>query len=805
MKIIIMGGVAAGASAAARLRRLDENAEIVLLERGEYISYANCGLPYHIGGVIPERESLLVMKPEKFQSWFHIDVRVRNEVTAIDPQRKTVSIRKPDGTTVSESYDKLLIATGSSPAELKIPGAEDHRIHHLWTIPDMDAILSTLKQGAKRAIVAGGGFIGIETAENLRKRGLEVTIIQRSGHLLPTLDPEMAVWLAQELNSDGIRILFHQEITEFKHEGEKLIAVLKDGIALETDLAVMSTGVKPNSELAAAAGLKTGARGHISVDEYMQTSDPHIYAAGDVVEIVDPITGNAAAIPLAGPANKQGRIAADNILAGNRRSYRGTYGASVIQCGSMTAATVGLNEEKLRKAGLCYHKIYTHPGSNAGYYPTSAQMHLKLLFAEDGRILGAQAVGIKGADKRIDVIASAMRNGATAPELAELELAYAPPFNSAKDPVNFLGMIARNVLDRVTIPAYADDLPPDALILDVREKAENELGAIPGAVNMPLGEIRSRMNGLDKTKEIITACQVGLRGYLAERILRQNGFKVRNLSGGYLTWKAFHPAPLGPAVPPEAPANRKEESAPTEPVRELDVRALACPGPVVRLKQKMEEMKEGDTLRLLAPLTFASDLQAWSDGSGNPVLSLGKKPDYLEAVLRKSGGSPATENIPVRSGHGCAIVLFSNDLDKALAALIIACGMAASGAKVGIFFTFWGLSVLRKNPAPEVGKNPVSRMFGWMLPKGASKLSLSKMNMGGMGTSMMKQIMKKQNVLSLPELLQQARSLGVRFVACEMAMNVMGITREELIEVDDVAGVASFVAMAKESSNTLFI
>lgn len=798
MKTVIIGGVAAGASAAARLRRLDESMEIVLLERGDYISYANCGLPYHLGGVIPERDSLLVMPEKKFKAWFNLELRTKNEVIAVNRQAKNVTVRRADGSEYEESYDKLLLATGSSPVAPSLPGADDSRIHSLWTIPDMDALGALVKEGAENAVVVGGGFIGLEAAENLRERGLHVTVVQHSGHVLPSVDREMAYLLEAELTANGVDVRLNSKLSSFRKKGDSLFAVLSDGSELAADLVVMSIGVTPNSGLAKSAGLELGTRGHIVVNERLQTSDPDIYAAGDAVEVIDRISGQKTAVPLAGPANKQGRIAADNI-AGRSSVYRGSWGASVIKIGALTAAGIGLTEAKLKQLGVVYHKIYTHPASNASYYPGGSQMHLKLMFAADGRILGAQAVGMKGVDKRLDVIGTAMQSGRTAPELAELELAYAPPFNSAKDPVNFLGMIAQNILDGTTHPAYADALPADALILDVREEAEYQAGAIPGAVNLPLGQLRSRLNELDRSREVIVHCQVGLRGYLAERILRQNGFSVRNLSGGYLTWKYTHAALPAPVVstpvrnvPPEASG------------RTLDVRTLACPGPVVRLKTEMENLAAGETLRLFAAGSFAPDLEAWVRSSGNELLGMEQKSDHLEAVLRKAGAG-GTDHVPVSSGRSASIVLFSNDLDKAMAALIIACGMAVSGKKVGIFFTFWGLSVLRRNPAPAVRKNLLSRMFGWMLPRGASELSLSKMNMCGAGTAMMKHVMKEQNVTSLPELLKQARELGVRFVACEMAMNVMGITREELIEVDDVAGVASFAEMAKDGGSTLFI
>ena len=803
MKVVIVGGVAAGAGAAARLRRLDETAEIVLFERGQYISYANCGLPYHVGGVIPNRESLLVMSPEKFKGWFNVDVRNNSEVVSIDRSEKSVAVRGPSGEYV-EKYDKLVIATGSSPVMMPLPGSDDPRVTRLWTIPDMDAIIAKVDAGAKRAVVIGAGFIGLETAENLNERGLDVMIVELMDQVLPTIDKEMSTPLAHELSTSGIALRLGRKVVAFENRAGVLSAVLDNEERLPADIVIMSVGVKPNSEIAKTAGLELGARGHVVVDEYLRTSDPDIYAAGDVVEVVDPVFGGKTAVPLAGPANKQGRIVADN-LAGRSSRYRGSYGAAVLKVGTLSAGSVGHTERRLRQMGVEYHKLYTHPASSASYYPGAAQMHLKFLFSPDNKILGAQIVGSKGVDKRLDVIAAAMRSGVSATELGEIELSYAPPFSSAKDPVNFAGMIADNVLHGNTKLVHADGIPADAVVLDVRTPEENALGAIPGSVNIPLARLRERLGELDKSKEIVVTCQVGLRGYIAERILRQNGFGVANLSGGYLTWTYFNPAPFIPAKK-TAVCSGKECTLEAFGAVELDVRALACPGPVVRLKQQFDDMDAGETVKLLAQLSFEPDLRNWIASTGNELVGVDKKADSLEAVIRKVAPSPSAASARVQGReHAAAIVLFSNDHDKAMAALIIACGMAASGAKVGIFFTFWGLSVLRRNPAPAVKKNFMSTMFGWMLPRGASKLTLSKMHMGGMGTMMMKQVMASQNVTKLPDLLRQARELGVKFVACDMAMGIMGITREELIEVDEVAGVASFVEMARGSNNTLFV
>lgn len=810
MKVIIIGAVAAGAGAAARLRRLDESAEIILLDKGQNMSYANCGLPYHLGKVIPQRETLLVMPPEKFNSWFNIDVRLQSEAVAIDRANKAVTILnrgENPAREYTESYDYLVIAAGSTPALPSLPGVNGSRVLPLWTLSDMDKIESRLAS-ARRVTVLGAGFVGLETAENLRKRGIETTIVVRSQILAP-FDKEMTAPLLEELAREGIVVEQGVEPTGFEETESGVTVLLSDGRRLESDLAILSLGVKPNSSLAQKAGLELGAKGHIIVSDTMQTSDECIYAAGDAVEVLDPILGGKTAIALAGPANKQGRIAADNI-AGRHSVYPGSYGASIIKVGALTAAHVGLSEKQLAKASVEYQCVYLHPLSNAGYYPGAARLDMKLLFSPEGKIFGAQIVGAKGADKRIDDIAAVMEMGKTVFDLSLLETAYAPPYNSAKDPVNFAGMIASNVIKGESQIVHANAIPADAVVVDVREAAEYELGCVPGAINVPLGAIRENLNRFDKSKLTVVYCQVGLRGYLAERILRQNGYNVRNLSGGYLTWKMFHPMPIQPArfgIEASAPVLSELRKDAVD----LDVRALPCPGPIIKIKKYFDELQPGEQAVIQAQAGFAPDLQSWAASSRNELISLKVVEDELRAVIRKSGGANAacpagncSSQIIFQEKSG-AIVLFSNDLDKVTAAFIIACGMAASGMKVGIFFTFWGLSALRKNPAPVVKKSFIARMFGWMLPKGAGKLTLSKMNMGGMGTAMMKQVMSSQNVPSLPELIQNARDLGVKFIACEMAMNVMGITREELIDIDEVAGVARFVELSRNSSSSLFI
>ena len=537
-KIVIIGGVAAGASCAARLRRLDETAQILILERGEYVSYANCGLPYHIGGVISDRDDLIVTKPEKFLAWFNIEVRLHSEVLSIDRASRRVLVKNIEKE-YYEEYDILVIATGAKAFSPKTYGDESGRVRHLWTLPDMDGIIASLKTDSPSVTIVGGGFIGLETAENLRHRGVEVNLVQRSGHVLPVFDAEMARPLAVELKNMGVNVLFGRVVKRYEESEGGIYTILDDGQRLFSNLVISSTGVKPNSKLALDADIECSKDGFIKVDEHMKTSDPNIYAAGDVVEIAEPIFNSKTHIPLAGPANKQGRIVADNI-AGIPSSYKGTYGASVLKLGSLTAASVGMTEKRLKSAGKKYIKIYTHPSSSASYYPGATRMDAKLMFSEDGTILGAQIIGQSGVDKRIDTIAQAMFNGLKAWTLGELELSYAPPFSSAKDPVNYLGYVASNVLSGKSTPVYADEIPEGAVILDVREPSETANGKIPGSVNIPLGQLRTRLNEIDKNRLIVCSCQVGLRGYLAERILKQNGFNAANLSGGYLTWKALN-------------------------------------------------------------------------------------------------------------------------------------------------------------------------------------------------------------------------------------------------------------------------
>lgn len=537
MRVVIIGGVAGGAGTAARLRRLDEKAEIIMVERGANISYANCGLPYNLGRVIPERDSLLLMTPEEFHGRFNVDVRVRCEALSIDRANKSVRLRYLDsGEEKVEKYDKLVLATGSEPCPLPIPGVDLPGMHRLWTLDDMDKLEQSLAAGAKRAVVVGGGFVGIELAENLHERGLEVTLVELANFIMPCLDWEMSNLLVEELRRNGLGVELGVGLAGVKKTENGLQVQLSDGRSLDGDLGALCLGVRPNSALAKAAGLELGPRGHIVVDEKLRTSDPDIFAVGDVIEVIDPVFKGKVAIPLAGPANRQARIAADNICGGNS-TYKGSLGTSIIKVNELTAANVGYSERLLKSKGVQYEKIYLHPRSHASYYPGGTSLHIKVLFSKEGKIFGAQIVGKKGVDKRIDALAIAMLQGMDIRELAALELAYAPPYSSAKDPVNFVGMIAENILSGLSRSVHFEDLPKDAFLLDVREEEEFAEGCVPGAVNIPMNSLRERHVELPHDRKIFVYCRSGVRSYVMERVLRQLGYDVVTVSGGILTWK----------------------------------------------------------------------------------------------------------------------------------------------------------------------------------------------------------------------------------------------------------------------------
>ncbi|WAA10788.1 CoA-disulfide reductase [Fervidibacillus albus] len=542
-KVVIVGGVAGGASAAARLRRLSEDVEIVLFERGEYISFANCGLPYYIGETIQDRNELIVQTVEGMAKKFNLTIRIASEVLKINRNDQTVTVKnRKTGEIYEETYDRLLLSPGAKPIVPNIPGiGENNRLFTLRNIPDTDQIKSFIdERKPKKAVVVGGGFIGIEMAENLHKRGIDVTIVEMARQVMAPVDYEMACFLHNHIREKGIKLVLENGVKAFHDQGRTI--ELTDGTILDTDVTILSIGVQPENDLAKKAGLAIGKRGGIVVNEYLQTTDEKIYAVGDVIEVKDVVNGEKILLPLAGPANRQGRIAANNIM-GKRETYDGVFGTSIAKAFDLTVAVTGNNEKTIRKLGIPYEVLHIHPGSHAGYYPGAMPIDLKLIFDKNtGRIYGAQAIGTEGVDKRIDVISTAMKGGLTVEDLTEVELAYAPPFSSAKDPVNMAGYVASNIRtgDLNQIQWYeVDEAKKDGLVIDVREQEELEVGKIEDAVHIPLGQLREKLTDLPKNQPIYVYCQVGLRGYIAYRILKHNDFNVKNIDGGWRTYAAY--------------------------------------------------------------------------------------------------------------------------------------------------------------------------------------------------------------------------------------------------------------------------
>lgn len=831
MRVIIVGGNAGGASAAARLRRLDEKAEIVIYEKGAYISFANCGLPYHIGNVISDRSQLLVQTPASMKEQFNIDFLTGHEVTSIVRQAHTVTVKDlATGTEMTDRYDKLVLSPGGSPLRPPIPGIDSEGIYPLWTIPDMDHIIQAVHAGARKAVVVGGGFIGVEVAENLREQKIEVALVEMLPQALAFLDPDMAAYAHQEMQIHGVDLHLGNGVKSFaKNVDGTLTVALSSGKQLAADMVILAIGVRPNTQIAEHAGLTIGTSHGVLVDEHLRTSDPDIYAIGDVIEVEHFVTRSKTLIPLAGPANRQARIAANNI-AGHDDIYKGTQGTSIVKVFDLAAGATGANSALLTKLGIPFRSITIHPGSHAGYYPGSTPVHIKLLYSPEGKLLGAQAAGYDGVDKRIDVLATAMRLGATVDDLTDLELVYAPPYGSAKDPVNMAGFVAQNDLEDVapvvTPDHLADELAKGAILLDVREPEETSCGIIPGAVTIPLSALRDHIGELADGKKIILAyCKVGLRGYLAQRILTQNGFQVANLTGGYTSWEAAttkgieeqptrsereaddqRTSTSGPSatksellVPPASPSTKTIE---------INACGLQCPGPLLKLKEALATTEPGDMIRITASDPgFYADVAAFAQGQGLEVVDR-QRGKLITATLRKPLQTAVTAGVTVVSGKAddhATIIVFSNDLDKVIAAFIIANGAQAMGKKVSMFFTFWGLNVLRKNENVRIKKTFVERMFGMMMPRGATHLILSKMHMMGMGTGMILGLMKKYNVAPIEAMMRSFLDGGGTFIACTMSMSLMGIHREEMIDGTSEGGVATMLGDADQGHINYFI
>jgi len=814
MNYLIIGGVAGGATVAARLRRMDEKANIILFERGKYVSYANCGLPYYIGDTINNREKLFVQTAKGFTDRFRIDIRTEQEVTAIRPDKKEVEIKNlSTGETYTETYDKLVLSPGAEPLRSGIEGIGSKKIFTLRNVPDTDTIKNYVNtENPKRAIVVGGGFIGLEMAENLHDLGIQVDVVEMANQVMAPLDFSMAAIVHRQLTDKGVGLHLEDGVSRFEEKDGGVTVHLRSGKQIATDMVLLSIGVRPETKLAKDAGLAIGERGGIAVNDYMQTSDADIYALGDAVEVRHLVTGQPALIPLAGPANKQGRIVADNIVFGNKEKYPGSIGTSIAKVFDLTVAAAGANAKLLQRNNIPYISSYTHGASHAGYYPGAVPLSIKILFApENGKLLGAQIVGFNGVDKRIEMLAQVIQRGGTVHDLAELEHAYAPPYSSAKDPVNMAGFVAENILNkksRIIQWRELAELPADTIRIDVRTHDEYKLGTIPGFINIPVDELREHLDELPKEKPIVVTCAVGLRGYLAYRILVQNGFKhVRNLSGGYKTWSVAT-APIKEIVShkPEIPESTSYGNSDSQiNLLKVDACGLMCPGPVMQLKKNYKALKIGEQLQITATdQAFGKDVTSWCKMTGAELVALENKNGVVAATIRKQEKTASCE-ISRNNADNKTLIVFSDDLDKALASFVIANGAASTGKKVTMFFTFWGLNVIKKQHKPTVTKDIFGKMFGWMLPTHSGKLKLSKMNMGGAGSWMMRLIMKRKRIDSLESLIQQAIDNGVEMIACTMSMDVMGVQKEELMDNVTLGGVASYLERAEEANVNLFI
>ena len=816
-KYIIIGGVAGGATAAARIRRNTEQAEIILFEKGEHISYANCGLPYYIGGVIEERERLFVQTPEAFGKRFNIDVRVNSEVVGIYPDKKSVSVRTSDGREYTESYDKLLLSPGATPVRPPLPGIDSEGIFTLRSVADTDRIKEhILRHHVKHAVIVGGGFIGLEMAENIHRTGAQVTVVEMANQVMTPIDFSMASIVHQHLQEKGVQLYLDQKVESFTRHDGMLRVHFQSGIKLDADFVLLSIGVRAQTQLAKDAGLKLGEMQGIYVNEYLQTSDEHIYAVGDAIEYPHPITGKPWLNFLAGPANRQARIVADNMVFNNIQTYEGSVGTSIAKVFDLTVASTGLPAKRLKQMNIPYLSSTIHSGSHAGYYPESLQMDIKITFSPDGgRLYGAQIVGYDGVDKRIDQYAMAIKNGYTVERLTNLEHAYAPPFSSAKDPVAISGYVAGNILCGKMTPLYWRELQDadlsKVMLVDVRTPEESALSAVPGAVNIPLDDLRERMGEIPKDRPIYLFCEVGLRGYLASNILKGHGYKdVRNLIGGLKTYKAA----TSPVPVPSANENGTKEiccsaaslqEADTAVVR-IDACGIQCPGPILKLKKCMDSLQPGQKVEVRSTdAGFPNDAESWCHTTGHKFIQKRSERGIHYVLIEKKSSCGAGDVSVASEDKGKTLILFSDDLDKALATFVLANGAAATGKKVSIFFTFWGLNAIKKSHKPKVNKDFWGRMFGLMLPSDSTKLPLSQMNMMGIGAKLMRFIMKRKSVDSLESLRQQAIDNGVEFIACQMSMDVMGVKREELLDEVTVGGVATYMDRAEQANVNLFI
>ncbi|MCX8095794.1 MAG: FAD-dependent oxidoreductase, partial [Caldisericia bacterium] len=771
MKVIIIGGVAGGATCATRIRRLKSDAEIKIFERDYFISYANCGIPYYIGGLVP-RERLFVTTPEEMKKKYNIDAFVRHEVLKIYPKEKKVLVKNLETQEeFEETYDFLVLSPGASPLKPKIPGIESNKIFTLRTIGDADRIVKEIESSKKEATVVGGGFIGIEVTENLIRRGVSVNLVEALPQVLSFIDKDLISYIHDELEINGVKLFLGSGVKEFKETQDKIETILENGNSVLSDFVVFSIGVKPEVNLAKDGGLTIGETGGILVDEFMRTSDPNIFAIGDAVEIVNFISGTKTRIPLAGPTHKQARVAADNIC-GLSSKYLGSYGTAIVKVFNKTCASTGLNSQTLEKLGINYKFECLSTFNHAGYYPDAYPLYIKVFYeAYSGKILGGQAVGFDGVDTIINSLATAIRFNAKITDLKDIDFAYSPQYGHAKNPLNIIGTMAEDDLSglapKVTIFEIDDLVKKGAILLDIREKEETLAKKLENSINIPLTELKNRLSELDKNKLYIVCCGKGQRAYNAVRFLTDNGFNAKYLAGGLTFYSSCFGGEKEKASRKEG-ENKKEmeEIKKEEEVIKIDAKGLSCPGPLMKLKEALDKVKEGALIEIEATDPgFFNDIKAYSKSKGLSLLSL-ERGKIIKAVLKKEEEKEEIqEKRFTPKSDSVSIILFSNDFDKVMASLIIGNGALSMGKKVSIFCTFWGLNVLRKDYKVSVKKNFIEKMFGFMMPRGAKRLTLSKMNMLGIGTKMIKSIIKKYNVMPPEELLKTFIQNGGKVIA----------------------------------------
>jgi len=806
LRVLIVGGVAGGATVAARISRLSRLAKVTLVERSPDVSFANCGLPYFLGQEIKDRNLLSLHSASSLEQALGISVLTHTEATKIDLDNKSVTTKNSSGTNLL-LWDKLILSPGANPFIPKVPGIGDHRIFTLRNLQDMDKIHAELqKPSCKRVVVIGAGFIGLEMAEQLVGIGKEVALVEKGPTILPQVDEEIALMAHPLFPLSGVHLCTNDGLLEFHPSPTSLGVKLESGKILDADLVVLAIGVRPDNALISNSAIKTTERGYVPVNSFMQTSHPDVYAVGDVIETADFVFPNLrTTVALGNIANMQGRIAADHAITGKSIPYKGSLGTSIVRVFDTTLAVTGWTERRLKASKIPYQTTTITAPNHASYYPGALPITLKITFGPDGVIYGGQAIGHEGVDKRIDVLATAIQGRLTVDDLSLTQLCYSPPYGSARDVITTAALSARNIREKLVVPGYS--LETHRKVIDVRAKEASTVRPIGGAIQIPYDQLADKLSELNKSEEFLTVCSLGKTSYFASRLLQQEGFNVQSLVGGLLVNEKKELPPVHTQSTPVSPTMSEPMHQNPKTQVNLDCVGLSCPGPLLKLRQALEVLPPNAALHVKASDPgFLADLPAFAKSNGYAVSDLKFERGIVSGVVEKADSTPGSA-APSSSGarKGATIVVFSCDMDKVLAAFVIANGAAAMGGQVTMFFTFWGLNALVKENHPPVKKTIIEKMFGFMMPAGINKLGLSKMNFGGLGSVMMKKEMEKKSLPNLPSLFAEAKAQKIRMVACTMSMTAMGIHKEELIDGIEFGGVADFLASAEHAGTNLFI